>query len=117
MTSFDLFARGREVLGRYGLETAEADRAWRQLAGDFPFAVPDWPALGSAQRQAAERYLGLRAEAARRLGECEGLHRRLHGDGIDTDLVERYAEAREAYEACVEAFGAAREELQAALGR
>ena len=115
----DLFDRGRLVLGRYGYRAGgaavDAAEAWARLKPDFPFAVPDWPALSAPQRVAAEDYLRLRAEADRHLEECETLHARLLECGIATDLVERYAVAREVYEDTVLAFGDARARLQATL--
>lgn len=115
----DLFDRGREVLARYGYrpEAGTPDWAaeWRRLQPDFPGHVPDWPALSEAQRRAAEEYLRLRLAADRYLEQCEALHAEMVAAGIGTDLVERYAAARELYEDTVEAFGVARRRLQDAL--
>ncbi len=115
----DLFERGREVLGRYGYRprAGELDFAgvWSTLAGDFPMAVPEWARLTPLQRRAAEEYLQIRVDADRRLEVCETMHAKLLQAGIDDGLVEAYAQAREAYEDTVEAFGRARGRLEQAL--
>lgn len=115
----ELFDRGREILGRYGYRPRASELdfagAWARLAGDFPMPVPDWSRLTAEQRCAAEAYLQLRLEADRRLEECEAVHARLLQAGIDGDLVETYAVAREAYEDTVEAFGEARTRLEQSL--
>lgn len=114
-----LFADGRRVLGRYGYRPGggapDWAAEWARLKPDFPFAAPDWDGLDAAQRDAAIAYLAQRLTADRRLEDCEALHAELLAAGIGTDLVERYAAARETYEDSVEAFGAARERLQRAL--
>ena len=114
-----LFDRGRDILGRYGYRPdgggGDLAEAWARLTSDFPMAVPVWDRLTSPQRQAAETYLRLRLEADRGLELCESLHARLLQAGIDRELVEAYAQARESYEEAVEAFGEARERLEDAL--
>lgn len=119
MIGLDLFARGRDVLARYGYarDGRSAEAVWPLLVRDFPFPVPEWGRLTPAQRRAAEDYLGLREAADRHLETCEALHLRLSQAGIGSDLVERYAAAREDYEEAVEAFGAARRRLEQALRR
>lgn len=113
-TGFDLFEQGRGVLARYGYGAADA---WPLLARDFPFPVPDQADLTPEQHRAAQEYLELRAAADHHLQTCEALHAELSQAGIGTDLVERYAVAREIYEDTVEAFGAAREHLERTLRR
>lgn len=112
------FDDGRRVLARFGYHPAAIieDRAamWSRLMGDFPRA-PAWDALDEPARAAAHDYMRLRRESDRLLEACEALHREMLKDGITTARVERYAEAREAYEEHVEAFGAARERLAALL--
>lgn len=121
MTEFpnDLFAGGRRVLGRYGYRpeggTPDWPVEWARLKPDFPFVAPDWQALSGPQRAAAVDYLTLRLEADRRLEACETAHADVLAAGIGTELVERYAAARESYEDSVEAFGAARARLQMVL--
>lgn len=121
-----LFSDGRSVLSKFGYRHLEAGevredwaRMWDLLRGDFATdRTPDiaaYDALNAAGQAAARTYMSRRLIADRNLETCEDLHVRLFSGGISTDLVERYSEAREAYEESVEAFGDAREDLAALL--
>ncbi|MBK7765049.1 MAG: hypothetical protein IPI44_02525 [Sulfuritalea sp.] len=55
--------------------------------------------------------------ADRLFEECQELYRRLHAEGINTELVEAYALARDAYEESVLDFGRAREMLEEVFTR
>lgn len=121
-----LFRDGRSVLARFGyrhLEDGEIREDWAEmwehLRGDFLSAgrkqVTTYDDLTSDCQGLARAYMSVRLLADRNLEICEGLHVRLFSGGINTDDVERYAEARDAYEDTVEAFGAAREALDGAL--
>ncbi|HEY0833718.1 MAG TPA: hypothetical protein VGE72_07390 [Azospirillum sp.] len=123
-----LFPDSRAVLARFGyrhLDRLPADDAvdwaglWEDLRGDFAtHAHPRVLAFGQlegAALDAARDYIrrGLAADLA--LDRCEALHVSLYADGISTGRVEAYAEARDAYEDSVEAFGAARTRLAGLL--
>lgn len=116
-----LFEQGRSVLARFGYREAggdrdDWDRVWDLLIGDFPSRrrrIPRFADLTAEQRPAALEYMRLRLVADRNVEVCEQLHYSLFAKGIDTDLVERYAAAREVYEDSVEDFGRARERLDA----
>ncbi len=121
-----LFSNGRSVLSRFGyrhLTAGETREDWAEmwdlLRSDFTdMGHPDVPAyadLSTDQQGAAREYMSRRLIADRNLETCEDLHVRLFSGGISTDGVERYSEAREAYEESVEAFGEAREALSALL--
>lgn len=121
-----LFSNGRSVLAQFGYRQLEAGEVredwalmWDHLRGDFATAacpqVPAYDRLSEDQQAAARTYMSRRLIADRNLETCEDLHVRLFSGGINTDLVERYSVAREAYEESVEAFGDAREDLAALL--
>jgi len=120
-----LFSGGRSVLSRYGYRPVAPGEVredwaemWDLLRGDFPAAGTTVPAYGdlAADAQAAAReYMARRLIADRNLEACERWHVRLFSDGVHTDAVERYSDARDAYEHSVEAFGAAREALESRL--
>lgn len=121
-----LFSDGRSVLSRFGYRPLAAGETrqdwaamWDLLRPDFADmghpAVPAYDALDAEQKAAARDYMSRRLIADRNLEHCEDLHVRLFNGGISTDQVERYSEAREAYEESVEAFGDAREVLTALL--
>jgi len=118
----------RSVLRQYGYRHLAAGEArddwaemWRLLKGDFTTLshpdVPDFDALPEPAREAAQEYMRRRLIADHLLDQCQAAHARVHGGGIETANVEAYAEAREAYEHSVEAFGAAREAAAEALFR
>lgn len=75
------------------------------------------PSCRPAIAAVAREYMSLRLIADRNLEICERWHVQLFAGGIQTDAVERYAEARDAYEEAVEAFGHAREVLDALLSQ
>lgn len=118
-----LFDQGRSVLAKFGFRHAAADRTdwaemWAALAGDFALrGLPPYDRLSPPQQNAAREYMRRRLLADRNLDACEELHYALYDNGIDTELVERYALAREVYEDSVEDFGRARERLDAMLPR
>lgn len=121
-----LFSNGRSVLSRFGYRPLAAGETredwaemWDLLRPDFADMghpnVPAYADLGTELQAAARDYMSRRLIADRNLERCEELHVRLFNGGINTDAVERYSEAREAYEESVEAFGDAREALTALL--
>ncbi|EKV31642.1 hypothetical protein C882_4015 [Caenispirillum salinarum AK4] len=123
-----LFSNGRSVLARFGyrhLEDGELREDWAEmwelLRPDFAERadrhVPAYGDLSPVQAAAAREYMSVRLIADRNLEICERRHVQLFSGGIQTDGVERYAEARDAYEEAVETFGHAREALDALLSR
>lgn len=92
---------------------------WEHLRPDFASTgdrhVPAYNDLSPVQAAAAREYMSLRLIADRNLEICERWHVQLFAGGIQTDAVERYADARDAYEEAVEGFGRAREALDALL--
>lgn len=121
-----LFSNGRSVLSKFGyrhLEEGEVREDWAEmwehLRPDFAnsrrVSVASYDRLTPEQQAAAREYMSQRLLADRNLERCEELHVALFSKGINTDGVERYAVARDAYEDSVEAFGAAREKLDALL--
>jgi uroporphyrinogen-III synthase len=65
-----------------------------------------WPQEG------ARIYMRRRLLADRLFEECQVLYRCLHEEGINTERVEAYTLARDAYEEAVLDFGKAREMLE-----
>lgn len=123
-----LFSDGRSVLAKFGyrhLEDGEIREdwaaMWEHLRADFTdshrLSVASYDRLTEEQQAAAREYMSRRLLADRNLERCEELHVKLFSQGINTDGVERYAVARDAYEDSVEAFGEARERLDALLPR
>lgn len=123
-----LFADGRSILAKFGyrhLGEGEVREDWAEmwelLRPDFTdsrrVSVASYDRLTPEQKAAAREYMSRRLIADRNLERCEELHVKLFSEGINTDIVERYAVAREAYEDSVEAFGDARERLDALLPR
>jgi hypothetical protein len=121
-----LFSSGRSVLAKFGyrhLEDGEVREDWAAmwdlLRGDFTGAaggpVPAFSDLEAGTQAAAREYMARRLIADRNLERCERLHVAIYTGGVRTDAVERYADARDAYEHSVEAFGAARERLEVRL--
>lgn len=119
-----LFSSGRSVLAKFGyrhLDDGEVREDWPEmwdlLRGDFAGAaggraVPAFSDLSAGTQAAAREYMARRLIADRNLERCERLHVAIFTGGVQTDAVERYADARDAYEHSVEAFGAAREALE-----
>lgn len=94
---------------------------WAVLKGDFATLrrvhVPDYEEMTPWPREGARIYMRRRLLADRLFEECQGLYRQLHAEGIDTELVEAYTLARDAYEDAVLDFGKAREMLESVLAR
>jgi hypothetical protein len=113
------------VLLRYGyrLDGTAVERdwigMWRLLQGDFATKARPWVAgyenLTARQQEAARIYMRRRLIADELLDACKRAHEELHRAGIDPELVERYALARDAYEDAVMDFGRAREQVEALL--
>lgn len=89
---------------------------WGLLKGDFATLrraqVPTYAEMSPWPQEGARIYMRRRLLADRLFEECQEFYRRLHGEGINTELVEAYALAREAYEEAVLDFGKAREILE-----
>lgn len=96
------------------------DAEWAILKGDFTTVkrprVPDLHDLPDPARQLAESYIAQRQQLDRLMEACDAAHLVIRDRGADAALVERYADARDAYEDAVEAFGERRIELETALG-
>jgi hypothetical protein len=94
---------------------------WQLLQGDFATLqrahVPAYAEMTPWPQEGARIYMRRRLLADRLFEECQALYRRLHGEGIKTELVEAYSLAREAYEDAVLDFGRAREMLEAVFTR
>ncbi|TRZ98885.1 MAG: hypothetical protein D4R84_02885 [Rhodocyclaceae bacterium] len=89
---------------------------WLLLRGDFATLrrthVPTYAEMSPWPQEGARIYMRRRLLADRLFEECQVLYRRLHGEGINTELVEAYSLARDAYEEAVLDFGKAREMLE-----
>jgi hypothetical protein len=89
---------------------------WQLLQGDFATLqrnhVPAYREMSPWPQEGARIYMRRRLLADRLFEECQVLYRRLHAEGIDTELVEAYSLAREAYEEAVLDFGKARAVLE-----
>lgn len=94
---------------------------WELLKGDFATLqrvhVPAYDEMTPWPREGARIYMRRRLLADRLFEECQALYRQLHADGIDTELVEAYTLARDAYEDAVLDFGKAREMLETVFAR
>ncbi len=119
-----LVEHNAEQLARFGYVPfggAEPDweGMWALLKGDFATLarpeVPDYGELSPWPREAARIYMRRRLVADRLFEECRRLYDALHARGIDTELVEAYSLARDAYEESVYDFGRAREKLDEVL--
>ncbi|MCX7162377.1 MAG: hypothetical protein WCI19_06350 [Betaproteobacteria bacterium] len=108
-------------LGRFGyapVGDAAPDWAgmWQLLQGDFATLqrtrVPAYAEMSPWPQQGARIYMRRRLLADRLFDECRELYRRVHGEGINSELVEAYTLAREAYEDAVLDFGKARAMLE-----
>ena len=75
--------------------------------------VPHFGKMDAAQTEAAVSYMSRRLQADALFARCEALHRKILDDGLNVAITEEYAAARDVYEDVVEAFGAAREALDA----
>jgi hypothetical protein len=118
----------RSVLRKYGYRHLEDGQTrsdwpemWELLKGDFVAApgtgIPAYAALSAELQEAARTYMERRLIADHLLDKCREAHAALYREGIDPVRVEAYADAREAYEQSVEAFGAAREAVEAVRRR
>ncbi len=100
----------------FGDAAADWEGMWQLLKGDFATLqraqVPGYAQMSPWPQEGARIYMRRRLLADRLFEECQELYRRLHGDGINTELVEAYSLAREAYEEAVLDFGKARELLE-----
>ena len=89
---------------------------WQLLQGDFATLqrshVPAYADMSPWPQEGARIYMRRRLVADRLFEECQELYRRVHGEGINTELVEAYSLARDAYEEAVLDFGKAREMLE-----
>lgn len=108
-------------LTRYGYAPfvgAEPDWGgmWELLKGDFSTLrrahVPAYAEMTPWPREGARIYMRRRLLADRLFEDCQVLYRSLHAEGINTERVEAYTLAREAYEDAVLDFGKAREMLE-----
>lgn len=89
---------------------------WQLLQGDFATLqrvhVPAYAEMSPWPQEGARIYMRRRLLADRLFEECQALYHRLHAEGINTELVEAYTLARDAYEEAVLDFGKAREMLE-----
>lgn len=89
---------------------------WDLLKADFATVqrvhVPSYEEMTPWPQEGARIYMRRRLLADHLFEECQQLYHRLHSDGINTELVEAYTLARDAYEDSVGDFGAARETLE-----
>lgn len=119
--------QGRRVqLARFGYVAGQGvpddgavDAEWRILKADFTtLAQPDIPDLADLSadvRQMVEEHIMSRRQLDRLMEACDAVHLSIRDRGADAELVEIYAEARDAYEDAVEAFGERRVQLAKAL--
>lgn len=89
---------------------------WTMLMADFTTPrrarLPDYAQMSPWPQEGARIYMRRRLLADRLFEECQVLYRRLHAEGINTELVEAYTLARDAYEDAVLDFGKARAMLE-----
>ena len=89
---------------------------WELLKGDFATLrrthVPAYAEMTPWPQEGARIYMRRRLLADRLFEECQGLYARVHTEGINTELVEAYTLARDAYEEAVLDFGKARAMLE-----
>lgn len=113
-------------LGRFGytpLGAAVPDWAamWEQLKSDFATPrrarVPSYAEMSPWPREGARIYMRRRLLADRLFEACQDAYRRVHAEGINTELVEAYSLARDAYEEAVLDFGKARATLEEVFTR
>jgi hypothetical protein len=121
-----LIDRGIAELKRFGYTpfgdaTPDWAEMWSLLQGDFATLqrahVPAYAELSPWPQEGARIYMRRRLLADRLFEECQVLYRRLHAEGINTELVEAYSLARDAYEESVLDFGKARAVLEEILVR
>jgi hypothetical protein len=89
---------------------------WELLKGDFATLrrphVPAYADMTPWPQEGARIYMRRRLLADRLFEECQVLYARVHVEGINTELVEAYTLARDAYEEAVLDFGKARAMLE-----
>lgn len=94
---------------------------WDLLKGDFATLqrahVPAYAEMTAWPQEGARIYMRRRLLADRLFEECQALYRRLHAEGINTELVEAYTLGRDAYEEAVLDFGKARAMLEDVFAR
>lgn len=94
---------------------------WQLLKGDFTTLrrkhVPAYAEMSPWPQEGARIYMRRRLLADRLFEECQVLYRSLHAEGINTERVEAYTLARDAYEEAVLDFGKAREMLEEVFTR
>lgn len=104
------------ALGAAGDADPDWAAMWALLKGDFATLqrvhVPGYAEMTPWPQEGARIYMRRRLLADRLFEECQMLYERLHAEGINTELVEAYTLARDAYEDAVGDFGAAREMLE-----
>lgn len=112
-------ARFGYVAGQGDLDERALDAEWHILKADFAtLAQPHVPGLADLPpdvRQMVEEHVASRRQLDRLMEACDAAHLAIRDRGADADLVESYAEARDAYEDAVEAFGERRVLLAKAL--
>ena len=89
---------------------------WELLKGDFATLrrahVPAYAGMTPWPQEGVRNYMRRRLLADRLFEECQSLYARVHAEGINTELVEAYTLARDAYEEAVLDFGKARAMLE-----
>lgn len=105
----------------FGDAAPDWEGMWQLLRGDFATLqrthAPNYAEMSPWPQEGARIYMRRRLLADRLFEECQELYRRLHGEGISTELVEAYALGRDAYEESVLDFGKAREMLEEVFTR
>ena len=105
----------------FGDAAPDWERMWQLLLGDFATLqrphVPAYAKLSPWPQEGARIYMRRRLLADRLFEACQESYLRLHANGVNTELVEAYALAREAYEEAVHDFGSAREMLEEVFTR
>ncbi len=100
----------------FGDAAPDWEAMWPLLMGDFATLqrahVPSYAEMTPWPQEGARIYMRRRLLADRLFEECQVLYARLHGEGINTELVEAYTLARDAYEEAVLDFGKARAMLE-----
>ncbi|HEV7312801.1 hypothetical protein [Sphingopyxis sp.] len=119
--------QGRRVeLARFGYTAGDdvtggppSDVEWAILKRDFATLdrqhVPDLADIDGEARERVNDYVLSRRALDRLMDACDAVHREIQISGADPVLVENYAEARDAYEDAVEAFGELRAHIDGIL--
>lgn len=105
----------------FGDAAPDWEGMWQLLKGDFTTLqrkhVPTYSVMSPWPQEGARIYMRRRLLADRLFEECQVLYRCLHEEGINTERVEAYTLARDAYEEAVFDFGKAREMLEEVFTR